>query len=193
MKNTVKQAIQVHRKLIDVLEQTGIDAVVQMAQTIIDCFKNGRRLYVCGNGGSAADCQHISGELVGRFRKERKALPVVALSTDTSILTSVGNDYGFEEIFRRQVEGLIEKGDILWALSTSGASANILAAARLAKEKGAKVLAFTGRRNSELEKMSDLCLCIDCPQTSGAQEIHQVAYHIICDLVEAEMIIGTTD
>jgi D-sedoheptulose 7-phosphate isomerase len=187
MKDTVKQAIQVHRKLIDVLEQTSIDAIVQISQAIIDCFKNGRRLYVCGNGGSAADCQHISGELVGRFRKERKALPVVALSTDTSILTSVGNDYGFEEIFRRQVEGLVEKGDILWALSTSGASANILAAARLAKEKGAKVLAFTGRSDSELEKIADICLCVDCPQTSGAQEIHQVAYHIICDLVESQL------
>ncbi len=187
MKDTIKQAIREHRKLIDVLEQTGIDTVVQMAEAIIDCFKNGGRLYVCGNGGSAADCQHISGELVGRFRKERKALPVVALSTDTSILTSVGNDYGFEEIFRRQVEGLVEKGDILWALSTSGASANILAAAQLAKEKGAKVLAFTGRKNSELEKIADLCLCIDCPQTSSAQEIHQVAYHIICELVETQL------
>ncbi len=190
MKDTVKKAIQAHRELIEVLEQTGIDAVAQMSQAIIDCFKNGGRLYLCGNGGSAADCQHISGELVGRFRRERKALPAVALSTDTSILTSVGNDYGFEEIFRRQVEGLIEKGDILWALSTSGASANILAAARLAKEKGAKVLAFTGRNNSELEKMADLCLCVDSPQTSSAQEIHQIAYHIICDLVEDKMSSG---
>lgn len=187
MKDTIKQAIQAHRKLIDVLEHTGIDIVMQMAGVIIDCFQNGGRLYVCGNGGSAADCQHISGEFVGRFRKERKALPVVALSTDTSILTSVGNDYGFEEIFRRQVEGLVEKGDILWALSTSGTSTNILAAVRLAKEKGAKVMAFTGRSNSELEKMADLCLCIDCKQTSSAQEIHQVAYHIICDLVEEQM------
>jgi D-sedoheptulose 7-phosphate isomerase len=187
MKETVKQAIQVHRKLIDILEQTGIDVIVQMSQAVIDCFKKGGRLYVCGNGGSAADSQHISGELVGRFRRERKALPVVALSTDTSILTSVGNDYGFEEIFRRQVEGLVEKGDILWALSTSGASANILAAARLAKEKGAKVLAFTGKNNSELEKIADLCFCIDCPQTSSAQEIHQVAYHIICDIVEGQL------
>jgi len=176
-----------------VLEQTGIDAVVQMSEAIIDCFKNGRRLYLCGNGGSAADCQHIAGELVGRFRRERAALPVVALSTDTSVLTSVGNDYGFEEIFRRQVEGLVEKGDILWAFSTSGSSANILSAVRLAGEKGAKVLAFTGKRGSELEKIADLCLCVDCAQTSGAQEIHQLAYHIICDLVEAGMIIGTTD
>lgn len=184
MKDIAIKAIQAHRELLDLLEQTGIDKVIQMSQTVVDCFKAGGRVYLCGNGGSAADCQHISGELVGRFRKERKALPAVALSTDTSILTSVGNDYGFEEIFRRQLEGLIEKGDILWSLSTSGSSANILAAANLAKQEGAKVLAFTGRKNSELEKISDICLCIDCPQTSIAQEIHQVAYHIICELVE---------
>jgi len=190
MKDTAIQAIQAHKKLITVLEETGIDVIVQMAEAIVDCLKKGGRLYLCGNGGSAADCQHIAGELVGRFRKERKALPAVALSTDTSVLTSVGNDYGFEEIFRRQVEGLVEKGDILWAFSTSGASANILAAVRSAKEKGAKVLAFTGTNNSELEKTADLCLCVDCPQTSSAQEIHQVAYHIICDLVESRTSSG---
>lgn len=187
MKDTVKQAIQTHKKLVTVLEQTSIDVVVQMAEDIIDCFKRGRRLYLCGNGGSAADCQHVAAELVGRFRRERKALPVVALSTDTSVLTSVGNDYGFEEIFRRQVAGLVDKGDILWAFSTSGASANILAAVRLSKEKGAKVLAFTGKSGSELEKTANLCLCVDCPDSSSAQEIHQVAYHIICDLVESQM------
>jgi D-sedoheptulose 7-phosphate isomerase len=190
MKDTVKQAIQTHRKLVDVLEETGIDVVVQMAEAIIDCLRKGKRLYLCGNGGSAADCQHIAGELVGRFRRERKALPVVALSTDTSVLTSVGNDYGFEEVFRRQVEGLVEKGDILWAFSTSGASANVLAAVSKAKEKGARVLAFTGKRDSELEKIADLCLCVDCTQTSSAQEVHQVAYHIICDLVESQISSG---
>jgi D-sedoheptulose 7-phosphate isomerase len=187
MKDTVKQAIQTHKRLVEQFEDAGIDVVVQMAEAIIGCFEKGRRVYLCGNGGSAADCQHIASELVGRFRRERTALPAVALSTDTSLLTSVGNDYGFEEVFRRQVEGLVEKGDILWALSTSGASANILAAARLAKEKGAKVLAFTGRSDSELERIAELCLCIDTPQTSSAQEIHQVAYHIICDLVDSRL------
>jgi len=187
MKDTVKGAIATHKKLLARFERAGTDVVVQMAEGIIDCFKRGGRVYLCGNGGSAADCQHIAAELVGRFRRERTALPAVALSTDTSLLTSVGNDYGFEEVFRRQVEGLVEKGDILWAFSTSGASANILAAARRAKEKGAKVLAFTGRSDSELEKIADLCLCVDTPQTSTAQEIHQVAYHIICDLVETKL------
>lgn len=187
MKDTVKEAIGTHKKLLARFEQVGSDIVVQMAEVIIDCFKKGRRVYLCGNGGSAADCQHIAAELVGRFRRERTALPAVALSTDTSLLTSVGNDYGFEDVFRRQVEGLVQKGDILWAFSTSGASANILSAARLAKEKGALVLAFTGRSGSELEKMADLCLCVDTPQTSSAQEIHQVGYHIICDLVESQL------
>lgn len=187
MKDTVKEAISTHKKLLARFEQTGTEVVVRMAEALTDCFKKGGRVYLCGNGGSAADCQHIAAELVGRFRRERTALPAVALSTDTSLLTSVGNDYGFEEVFKRQVEALVRKGDILWAFSTSGASANILAAARLAKEKGTMVLAFTGRSNSQLERIADLCLCVDTPQTSSAQEIHQVAYHIICDLVEGKI------
>jgi D-sedoheptulose 7-phosphate isomerase len=186
MKDKIKKTITDHKRLVDVFEKTGIDAAVQIAQAIIDCFKNGGTVYLCGNGGSAADCQHVAAELVGRFRMDRKAMPAVALSTDTSLLTSVGNDYGFEEIFRRQVEGLVSKGDILWAFSTSGKSPNIISAALLAKEKGATVISFTGRGNSELEKISDLCFCIDTPAASSAQEIHQLAYHIICELVEEQ-------
>ena len=187
MKNTVKEAIETHKRLLAHFEAAGVDIVVQMAEAIIDCFKSGGGLYLCGNGGSAADCQHIAAEMVGRFKKDRTALPAVAFSTDTSILTSIANDYGFEDIFYRQVEGLVNKGDILWAFSTSGSSANVLAAVKLAKEKGAKVVAFTGKNKSKLEEMADLCLCIDAPDSSGAQEIHQVAYHIICELVETGM------
>ncbi len=187
MKNTVKEAIETHKRLLAHFETTGVDIVVQIAEAIIDCFKSGGGLYLCGNGGSAADCQHIAAEMVGRFKKDRTALPAVAFSTDTSILTSIANDYGFEDIFRRQVEGLVNKGDILWAFSTSGSSANVLAAVKLAKEKGAKVVAFTGKNKSKLEEMADLCLCIDEPDSSSAQEIHQVAYHIICELVETGM------
>jgi D-sedoheptulose 7-phosphate isomerase len=190
MNDTIRKAVDTHKKLVAQFEQTCSGMAVQMAEAIIDCFSRGRRVYLCGNGGSAADCQHIAAELVGKFRRERTAFGAAALSTDTSLLTSVGNDYGFEDIFRRQVEALVGEGDILWALSTSGASANVLSAARLAKDKGALVLAFTGRRNSELEKIADLCLCIDTPQTSSAQEIHQVAYHIICDIVESRLAGG---
>jgi D-sedoheptulose 7-phosphate isomerase len=121
---------------------------------------------------------------VGRFERERKPLPAVALTTDTSIVTSISNDYGYENVFAKQVEALVKKGDVLWAISTSGTSANVIAAAKLAKKKGAKVLAFTGSNDSKLEKVSDICLCANSKSTARSQEIHQLGFHIICGLVE---------
>jgi D-sedoheptulose 7-phosphate isomerase len=115
--------------------------------------------------------------------RERRGLPAVALTTDTSVMTSISNDYGYENVFAKQVEALVAKGDILWAISTSGTSANVVAAAKLAKEKGALVLAFTGRSNSKLEKIADICFCAEA-STPRSQEIHQLGFHIICDLVE---------
>ena len=180
----ITDAIQAHKKLIDQFEHSGIDTVTSAVEMITDCLKNGGGVYICGNGGSAADSQHIACELVGRFRRERKALPIIAFSTDTSVITAIGNDYNFDELFTRQVEAFVKPGDILWALSTSGSSTNVVAAAKLAKQKGAKVIAFTGRAKSKLEQISDLCLCLEAEWTSTAQEGHQLAYHIICDLVE---------
>ena len=185
MKQTVQDAIETHKKLIERFEVECVETVIAAAKEIITVIKQGGTVYICGNGGSAADAQHIAGELVGRFRRERKGLPAVALTTDTSVITSVGNDYGFENIFTRQVEALVGPKDLLWTFSTSGTSKNIVAAAKLAKEKGATVLAFTGKRKTPLEEISDLCICIDAPTTSSAQEIHQLAYHVICDLVES--------
>ena len=166
------------------LESAGMESIAAAAQAITNALKQNGSIYICGNGGSAADAQHIAGELVGRFRRERKALPAVALSTDTSVLTSIANDYDYEKVFARQVEALVRKGDILWAFSTSGSSANIIAAAELAKQTGATVLAFTGRANSKLENIADICFCADNESTARSQEMHQLAYHIICDLVE---------
>ena len=190
MKQIIQETIEMHRQLLDKFEQSGADVVVRAAEMITKSLRQGGCVYLCGNGGSAADCQHIAGEFVGRFRQERKALPAVALSTDTSILTCIGNDYSFEDIFARQVEALVKAEDILWAFSTSGSSANVIAAAKLAKQKAAKVVAFTGKSNSELEKLADVCLCVESPLTSSAQEIHQLAYHIICDLVEQQFVAG---
>ncbi|MFA5554835.1 MAG: SIS domain-containing protein [Phycisphaerae bacterium] len=187
MKQNIIEAIKIHKELLVKFEKTGLEVVAKASEMIIACFKGGGKIYLCGNGGSAADCQHISGELVGKFRRQRKGLPAIALSTDTSILTSVGNDCGFEDIFTRQVEAHVTAKDILWALSTSGSSPNILAAVQLAQSKGAKILAFTGRTDTPLERMSDLCLSIDAPTSAAAQEIHQLAYHIICDIVEEQM------
>ena len=184
MKNAILKTIKAHKELINDFEQSGIDSVIKAAEMIIETYKNGGCVYICGNGGSAADAQHIAGELVGRFLRERKGLAAVAFSTDTSVITSIANDYGYANIFTRQTDALVNEGDILWALSTSGTSENIVSAVKLAKEKGAKILAFTGKLDTPLERMSNVCVSVDAKNSYSAQEIHQVAYHIICDLVE---------
>jgi D-sedoheptulose 7-phosphate isomerase len=180
----IAEAIVTHKKMVAEFEQRGIETIDAVAQTVADALERGGTVYLCGNGGSAADAQHVAGELVGRFRRERKALPAVALSTDTSVLTCIANDYAFEKIFARQAEALVRRSDVLWAFSTSGTSANVVAAARVAKDKGACVIAFTGRAGSPLEQIADVCFCADAESTARNQEIHQLAYHIVCDLVE---------
>ena len=184
IKEQIETIIRTHKKMVAKFEADGLETIVAAAETITKALKQNGRVYVCGNGGSAADAQHIASELVGRFEHERKGLPAVALTTDTSVITSISNDYGFENVFAKQVEALVEEGDILWAISTSGASANVITAAELAKKKGARVLAFTGKSNSKLEQIADICVCANEKSTARSQEIHQLAYHIICSLVE---------
>lgn len=161
-------------------------ALVAAGELLIGCFASGGAVYVCGNGGSAADAQHIAGELAGRFLRERPALPCVALSTDTSVLTAVGNDYGFAEAFSRQVEAHMRPGDLLWAISTSGNSENILKAARAARNRGAKVLGFTGNGGGKLLQLCDVCFAAPAEKSYAVQQIHQVAYHILCELVDRQ-------
>lgn len=185
MNKQIAKTITMHRKMLDKFEADCIGIIEKVAKTIINRIGKGGTVYICGNGGSAADAQHIAAELVGRFLKNRKSLPAVALSTDTSVMTSLANDYGFENIFAKQVEGLVRKGDCLWAISTSGSSPNVIKAAALAKKRGAKVIAFTGRKNSPLGKIADVCLCCENEKTFVVQEMHQIAYHIICGLVES--------
>ena len=180
----IAEAIETHKKMTADFEEGGIETIAAIAEVITSALRQDGTVYLCGNGGSAADAQHIAGELVGRFTKERKALAAVALSTDTSVLTCIANDYDYEKVFARQAEALIRKGDILWAFSTSGSSANVIAAVKVAKEKGARVIAFTGRKSSMLEQIADICFCADAESTARSQEIHQLGYHIICDLVE---------
>ena len=184
VKKQITEAIETHKKMVAELQTSGIETIVAAAEAITKTLKQNGRVYICGNGGSAADAQHIAGELVGRFSRERMALPAVALSTDTSVITCIANDYGYEKVFSRQVEALVRQGDLLWAISTSGASTNVIAAAKSAKKKGACVLAFTGRKNSKLEQIADVCFCANDRTTARSQEIGQLAYHIICDLVE---------
>ncbi len=180
----ITETIETHKKMTAEFQESGIEKVAAISQAITRVLEQNGTVYLCGNGGSAADAQHIAGELVGRFRRERKALAAVALSTDTSVMTCIANDYAYENVFSRQVEAMVREGDILWAFSTSGTSANVIAAAESAKNKGANVIAFTGRINSKLEQIADICFCAEDESTARSQEIHQLAYHIICDLVE---------
>ena len=180
----IEAVIGTHKKMVGEFEAVGVEAIAAAAAAIIKSLKQDGTVYICGNGGSAADAQHIACELVGRFVRERKGLAAVALTTDTSAITSIANDYGYEKVFARQVEALVKEGDILWAISTSGSSANVVAAAELARQKGAFVLAFTGQPKSKLEQIADICFCADDQSTARSQEIHQIAYHIICELVE---------
>jgi D-sedoheptulose 7-phosphate isomerase len=184
IRKKIIETIEVHKETIAEFEDSGIETIVAAANIITRALKQSGHLYICGNGGSAADAQHIASELVGRFEHERKPLPVVALTTNTSIVTSISNDYGYENVFVRQVEALVKEGDILWAISTSGTSANVIAAAELAKKKGATILAFTGSDDSKLEQVADICFCAHSKSTARSQEIHQLGFHIICGLVE---------
>ena len=180
----IRGEIVAHERMLKQIGAEEIGAIGGIAEMIIDSIRAGGCIYICGNGGSAADAQHIAGELVGRFLRERRGLPAVALSTDTSVMTSIANDYDYESVFSRQVDALVKSGDVLWGISTSGNSSNVVAAAKLAKERGAKVAAFTGRKGCTLEKLADVCFCIEGSHSYLVQQVHQVAYHAICDLVE---------
>ena len=150
-------------------------------------LEKGRKILICGNGGSAADSQHMAAEFVGRFVKERQSLPALALTVDTSLLTAVGNDYGFDCVFSRQVEGLGQEGDVLIAISTSGNSANVVKAVKTAKEKGIYVIALTGENGGILAKESDLCLAVPSQVTARIQEMHIMIIHMICEVAEADI------
>ncbi len=158
--------------------------VVRVAQLLIDTFKGGGRLFLLGNGGSAAEAQHVAAEFVGRFRRDRDALPAMALNTDPSIITAVGNDVDFAQIFARQVEALVERGDVLAVLSTSGASPNVLEAVKVAKRVGATTVGFTGQRRGPLVSLVDMVVEVPSSDTARIQEAHLVMWHVICDLVE---------
>lgn len=156
----------------------------QISREVLKCFKAGRKLLLCGNGGSASDSQHIAAEFVGRFKRDRQALPAIALTTDSSILTAVGNDYGFDEIFSRQVEALGQKGDLLIAISTSGNSENVLRAVRAAKAKEMVTIGMSGSSGGKLKSEVDLCYLAASQETPHIQEVHITALHAISEVVE---------
>ena len=153
----------------------------------IEALRNGRKLLFCGNGGSAADAQHWAGELVSRFYYDRPGLAAIALTTDSSILTAIGNDYGYDYTFARQVEALGQAGDVFIAISTSGNSPNILRAADAARARGIRVIGFTGASGGKLAPLADICFCMPSSETPRIQEGHELIGHLLCALVEAEM------
>lgn len=159
-----------------------------MAEQITHAFRNGNKLLICGNGGSAGDAQHIAAEFVVRLKRERRALPALALTVDSSVLTAGANDFGYATVFERQVEAFGVKGDILWALSTSGQSENVQAAANEAKLRGMQVFAFTGEDASRLARTADMSFCAG-RATAITQQLHMVAAHAICDQVEDSIMV----
>ncbi len=158
--------------------------VMQAVDIIEKLLKSGGKILIFGNGGSAADAQHIAAEFVNRYLKERNALPAIALTTDTSILTSIGNDNSFDNIFSRQIEALGKKGDVAWGLSTSGRSRNVVRALRVAKSFGLKTIGFTGGDGGEIKKIVDCNINVPSMSTPRIQELHITIGHIICELIE---------
>lgn len=163
-----------------------LDSIESSASLLKECFKNGNKILICGNGGSAADSQHFAAELTGRYKKERKALPAIALSVDTSALTAIGNDYGYEFTFSRQVQALARKGDIVFGISTSGNSKNVINAFNVAKSLGCKVIGLSGRDGGAMHKLCDINMIVPSEDTARIQEVHILAIHILCDIIERE-------
>ncbi len=163
------------------------DSIAKGVLAIVECLRSGGKVMACGNGGSAADAQHFAAELVGRFERERQELAAIALTTDTSILTAIGNDYGYDDIFSKQVRGLGKKDDILLGISTSGNSKNVIKAIEAAKKIGMKVIVFTGNgggKIAELLDQNDIHLCAPSNRTARIQETHLVLLHALCDGVD---------
>jgi len=179
----MKEQISEHMGVVEAaIGQIGL--FERIADRLIACFNAGGRVYLLGNGGSAADAQHIAAELVGRFKKDRKALPAIALTTDTSTLTAVSNDIGFEHVFSRQIDALVTQRDVVWALSVSGRSANVIQALQAAKKIGATVIGFTGKSGGTTAELCDLCFRVNHDHSDRVQEVHQLAYHLICERIE---------
>ncbi len=182
------ETFEEHRQ---VLEQSRdlLPALQAFVTVMYDCLQAGGRLFVCGNGGSAADAQHFAAEMIGRFERERRALPAIALSTDTSAITAIANDYGYEHVFARQLDALARKGDVLIVISTSGRSLSVLAAAARGRVLGCHVVALTGKAGDTLGRSADTWLAVPSTKVARIQEIHELCLHAAAQAVE-ELVVG---
>lgn len=179
----LKESIRIKQEILD----RQVDEILQIAVLVERALKRGKKILLCGNGGSAADSQHIAAELIGRFQKERKSFAAIALTTNTSNLTALGNDYGYESVFARQVEGLGQKGDVLIAISTSGNSPNVIRAVQQAKKGGLKTVSLTGCKGGKLARLTDLSFIAPSNNTARIQEAHISMAHAVCELVEKNL------
>ena len=183
MKNLIQQSVEESIRAKKDFFATHTEQTIACASLMSDILKKGRKILLFGNGGSAADCQHIAAEFVNRFQIERKPLPAIALTTDTSIITSIGNDYSYDAIFLKQVQALGKKEDIAIGISTSGNFPNIIKAVREAKEMGLLIVGFSGNKG-KLRDLSDFAFCVNSDTTARIQEVHILLAHILCDLTE---------
>lgn len=181
LKNHFKESAKLISQSSKILEKP----IAKASDLIVNAFKSGNKFMICGNGGSAAEAQHMAAELTGRYLKERKALPAIALTTDTSALTAIGNDYHFDQVFSRQIQALGSPDDVLLCISTSGNSANVIKAAKQAKALKIKVIGLSGNSGGKLKKYCDLHLCVPSKSTPLIQEVHLVVIHILCEIIES--------
>lgn len=187
MKTIIEISIAEHQKALNAVQDELSSAIMIAARMIASVVSSGNKLLIMGNGGSAADAQHFAAELVGRFEKERHALPAIALTTDTSCLTAIGNDYGFNTIFARQVQALAKKGDLVVGISTSGNSENVRLALEKAAEIGCQTVALLGRDGGSIKDLADLSLTVPVERTARVQEMHLLMIHLLCELIEAKL------
>jgi D-sedoheptulose 7-phosphate isomerase len=179
-RSTIGETIALHRQVME----ADPEPVVAAATAIAEAMRDGRKLLLFGNGGSASDAQHVAAELVGRFQRERRALAAIALTTDTSVLTSVGNDYAFDRVFARQIDALGQRGDVAFGISTSGASPNVIAALEAATARGLQTVALTGRDGGAVGRAAAIHINVPSASTARVQEVHRTLLHVICDIVE---------
>lgn len=184
MLTMIKNELQAHKETIEKTIEVMIPSIEEASRLVNTTLLNGHKVLLCGNGGSAADAQHIAAELSGRYKSERRGLPGIALTTDTSALTAIANDYGYERIFDRQMEALANEGDLLIGISTSGNSANVISALNLAKELGCTTLGMSGRDGGAMNEACTLNLVVPSSDTPRIQEMHILIGHIICQAVD---------
>ena len=184
MKNTIKEEFSSHLETINKVIGSMEQDIETASKIIVDALKNGNKILLCGNGGSAADAQHIAAELTGRYKTERRGLPGIALTTDTSALTAIGNDYGYDRVFDRQVESLASSGDVIIGISTSGNSKNVISALKLGQELGCKTVGLTGRDGGAMNDVCDINMVVPSDNTPRIQEMHILFGHTICQIID---------